>query len=437
MSLQSCAMYQEMWKHQPNIKTSAALAELRLKHPQASRALLSDAMKSYPWLFARLFQELDIGHIPKAIWGQEPRTDREKFDSELYVARAKDLWNTPETASLLVEVAESVETSSPPKQDFDITLDEARHVLSDIPSLISLLPRSFTTMRTSSSDPLPPPDNLLSYTIATDEESYDITLDDSGPPEPGSHSPDLQTPNQELRSLQSYFSRIMPWLGIGGEQSPSNDASDQAEILANQAPYRAGLGAGVGADEIEASGARRLELEQQRLHQSEPTPFSAEQALRRDDPATDGIAPEDVPDPHLHPRVLLGEQLNLTADEMNTLVRRLEGSPSRLPVTLPSTQSNHSSDSETPEPAPYDDARNQRWLAGQGMLRLKDFVADHGADESVWLHDTSVDSSPVTEYVERVRQLETRATRNFILDYVLQQGTSSQVRDLVVRFTER
>ena len=73
------------------------------------------------------------------------------------------------------------------------------------------------------------------------------------------------------------------------------------------------------------------------------------------------------------------------------------------------------------------------------MLRLRDFCAQHGTDESAWNdnhhNDTTsvVDKSIVTEYAERVLQLRQQRSRRFILDYPLTQGTSRDVRALVER----
>lgn len=80
---------------------------------------------------------------------------------ELYISRAKDIWNTPEVVSLIVEIADTLpdgddEAIEPP----EITLDIARHVvLSDIPKATTHLPTRFTSGRISASDPLPPYDS--------------------------------------------------------------------------------------------------------------------------------------------------------------------------------------------------------------------------------------------------------------------------------------
>ena len=91
---------------------------------------------------------------------------------------------------------------------------------------------------------------------------------------------------------------------------------------------------------------------------------------------------------------------------------------------------------EPAEPAADDDHANQRWLAGRGMLQLKDFIAQHGADESVWRGDADVDSTPVWEYVDRIKRLRARQSRDFILNYALKQGAGAEASDLIKRYLE-
>ena len=143
----------------PNSQLSQGLAEFRAGNPGKGKQALYTAVGRFPWVVARLMQENDIPHLPPAIWGQEPRTEREKLHSELYATRAKDIWNTPEAGNLLLEVASALPPSTPSAavDATAISLTEARHVLlSDIPALTSLIPRMYTAQLTSSSDPLPP-----------------------------------------------------------------------------------------------------------------------------------------------------------------------------------------------------------------------------------------------------------------------------------------
>ncbi|CAD0108636.1 unnamed protein product [Aureobasidium uvarum] len=159
-------IFTSKWKHLPNVQLSRALAFIRVGDAAKGKQSLYTAVSRFPWVVARLFQELNIDP-PPSVWGKSPRTDSEKLHSEVYATRAKDLWNTPEASELLVEVSSAVssEVPDPPVVDRDITLDEGRHILmSDTPTLIALLPRSITAKVTSSSDPLPPQTNISTYT---------------------------------------------------------------------------------------------------------------------------------------------------------------------------------------------------------------------------------------------------------------------------------
>ena len=145
------------WKYLPNIQCSLALAYLRLNKQKECRQQMRVAMSRYPWVFCKLAQELDIQPIPKRIWGKLPPTDGHELFTELYIVRTKDLWNTPEVISLLVEVADTLSEGDEPIEPPEITLDIARHVvLSDVPRVTTHLPTRFVSGRISASDPLPP-----------------------------------------------------------------------------------------------------------------------------------------------------------------------------------------------------------------------------------------------------------------------------------------
>ena len=173
--------YGNVWNHLPNIQISLSLAYLRSSQPKLSRQTLALAMHKYPYILSALASSLDISPLPKYLWGKLPSTDAEKLYTELYITRAKDLWNTPETTSLIAEVAETLVhyqpfiSSSPPPAKLEISLEDARHImLLEIPSLIALLPRKFTNMATSSSDVLPPPDSLSSnFTLRAPASAID------------------------------------------------------------------------------------------------------------------------------------------------------------------------------------------------------------------------------------------------------------------------
>jgi hypothetical protein len=148
---------------------SLALAALQLNDAAIARSFLRHSIQHLPWLFCRLFQELNLDVTPPSIWGFAPRTDAENLLSELYVCQTKDLWNTPEATSLLTEVARATkrlqEAMIPKIQDSEITLDIARFIyLDNTPTLMALVPSKLLHRTPNSdSDPLPPDSNTFSY----------------------------------------------------------------------------------------------------------------------------------------------------------------------------------------------------------------------------------------------------------------------------------
>ncbi|MCJ1336779.1 hypothetical protein MMC09_002057 [Bachmanniomyces sp. S44760] len=466
-ALSNCNLYHDQWARFPNVSISTGLAHNKLKHPKESRSCLTKAIQDYPWVFARLFQELGLDNIPKSIWGKSPRSDRERFESEMYVIRAKDLWNTPESISLLVEVVEATNggKDTPINKDA-ITLDEARHVLlSDVPSLISLVPRTYTTMETSSSDPLKPLEDLPSYEITPVSDPHQYTHTSREGPlaavaaavaPSGTNDPTISTANeaQELRGLHSFFSRIMPWLGLGS--STTNDRNPNANLDENslqQTIDQAMEDSDVPPELIESQRARMQELQrlmleaQQRQMRTpdEQEAARAEDVLDHDPSATDANDEDEFFNADLD-RVL--ENMSARLETLNDRTRphnnndepdrshrtQQEAAPGPHVPTTSSSSPPHSPPSLPPtsQPEPYDDNRNQRWLAGQGLLALKTFCIAHGTDESSW-NDTAIDTGIVYEYAARLKKLEKAASRKFILDYALRQGAGAEVRELVVR----
>lgn len=207
LDIANSAFFSTKWRQLANIQLSKGLAFVQTGQDGKGKQALFGAVTKFPHVVARLLQELSID-APPAIWGKQPRTDSEKLHGELYATRAKDLWNTPEASNLLAEVSSAVLAGSePPIVDQEITLNEARHVImSDIPALISNLPRSITTKVTSSSDPLPPPDNLSSYTVTSNTST-------SRPARISSTADNLR----ELDGLYRFFSGIFPWFHRDGQ----------------------------------------------------------------------------------------------------------------------------------------------------------------------------------------------------------------------------
>jgi hypothetical protein len=169
VDLVECDYLQRLWKVPPNLAFSVALAHDKLKQPQKARSTLRNAVKEYPWLAARLCKELDISPIPKPVWGKEPNGDYQELLYQLYAPKAKDLWNTTEATSLLVEICYSFEEELGLGEDpYWLAqvpeVDLARHViLSDDRNLMALLDTRVKSKYTSVSDPLPPDDSIQSY----------------------------------------------------------------------------------------------------------------------------------------------------------------------------------------------------------------------------------------------------------------------------------
>jgi hypothetical protein len=147
---------------------SLALAALQLRDSTKCRELLSDSMNKVPWLFFRLFKELDLD-APPSIWGVEPRTESETLFTEIYVLQTKDLWNTPEATALLMEIAHTIPkvdlSKLPPVDNSQMTLDVVRFVYLDgRPALMAMAPSELLhRSNNSDADPLPPDHNIFSY----------------------------------------------------------------------------------------------------------------------------------------------------------------------------------------------------------------------------------------------------------------------------------
>lgn len=366
-------------KHDPNIDISKSLAEYKLKFAKPCRNTLTHAVTTYPWMFARLFKELNIEHVPPSIWGTEPRTAREKFDCETYVLGAKDLWNTPENIQFLVEaVGYASKNPSPPVSNHPITLSEARHVfLTGNPQLLALLPRSFTSLPSSASDPMPPPDSIESYSTALPQPSRATAAaaytdpfgsdSEDAPPSPLDSSPAtpplVPAPADDSApgGLRGLFSRLMAW------PNPNADPPLQT----NTDPP---------------------------LQANEDTPSQAHDVYEADRIWAERVAEVLANQPEL------GQQATVESDP--------------------------DSESEAPRAEPaYDEDRNKRWLAGQGMQAVKAFVEEHGSDEGRWSADVERENV-VRLYAGRVKLLR-EANRRFILNYALPQGAGRAAKELV------
>ncbi|OQO05240.1 hypothetical protein B0A48_09007 [Cryoendolithus antarcticus] len=232
----------------PNVVLSQGLAEYRGGNKSKGKQALFTAIGRFPWVIARLMQELNL-QPPPGVWGKEPRTDREKLYTDLYAIRAKDLWNTPDFSALLTEIASALplDTPSADPDTADITLNEARQVLvSDQPALIALIPRAYTSQLTSSSDPLPPPNSITSYQTSA------IALTRQTQPDFTSATSNLR----ELQGLYTFFADLFPWFNPSGTDGAAPQPSEEEIERRIQA-------SGVSEDVIVERTQRMMELQRQ------------------------------------------------------------------------------------------------------------------------------------------------------------------------------
>ncbi|KAL1641177.1 hypothetical protein SLS58_006285 [Diplodia intermedia] len=224
INLAQSEFFKKRWADLPNIQLTLGLVQVQANERNKGQQKLYTAIGKYPWVAARLFQELEVNDIPPGIWGKQPHTPYEHLLTELYVIRAKDIWNTPEAKNLLVEVASAVQASGMADPvDIAITRDTARHtILTDNPALIGAVPRSLSSQVQSTSDPLPPHDNLASYDPS---------------PSKASRQREGQTADEmreEYSNLRAFFQSLMPWFqareGNAGEQRAAEQL-DEAPAL--------------------------------------------------------------------------------------------------------------------------------------------------------------------------------------------------------------
>jgi hypothetical protein len=155
------------------IKQTLPLAYLQLKDTEKAKTTLIHGMETLPWLYCSLFSALNLD-APKSIWGIQPRDEDEHLHTEMYIQMTKDLWNTPQTISLLKDaaalatrVADPSTLPSGPRVDLAI----ARFIyLDNTPALMSLVPRGMLHASPNFDfDPLPPPKEQNIFSSPTQE----------------------------------------------------------------------------------------------------------------------------------------------------------------------------------------------------------------------------------------------------------------------------
>lgn len=155
-------------------EASVALACSQAGDQEGATKRLQASATKHPWLYSALYKDLQIEPIPPSIWGKLPPDDGASLLTEMYISRAKDIWNTPEATSFLISAVQSI-PRSPTFTDSPETVIEQecfkeepfiRHViLSEKPNWIGMLPEKPDQDSLRASDPVPPVDNIESYHV--------------------------------------------------------------------------------------------------------------------------------------------------------------------------------------------------------------------------------------------------------------------------------
>lgn len=481
LQLSNCHFYNQKWQRHPNVRISAALAMYKTKQTSESMAELRLAAMDYPWIFARLFSELNIEHSPKSIWGAQPRSERESLECEVYVHGGKDIWNTEENISFLVKALESADMTvlhlRPETQNASITLNEARHVfLSGVPSLIGLIPQKYTSMPITSSDPFTPPDNLTSYVIGIDITGptrifpgflHNLdglpnllrqmhVLEDGVDEE--SIASDEETEAEGFRSMMDYLNPLF-WARNQGDQGSEGDDTDGPQdlmgvlerfapaVMPEQTAFPVSQPVDILHRPRRMAADEEHEDDEDDWHIASSRPASPNLPALEELPgavaANDPLVSNDPAPPNRSPLEDTSDASMILESRLDRLGEHHESGRGPNRDSLMVAYQQHGSAQPEPgdisSPRPYDDERNQRWLAGQGLIRLREFIAAHGVVETAWA-STGVFAEGrqiVEEYAQNMKLLRQQQKRNFILNYVLPQGSSAQVRDLVWREMQR
>ena len=275
LNLSRNSTFSEHLKDMPNINLAQGFAEYRGGNKSKGQQTLFTAVRRFPWVVARLMQELNLDP-PPAVWGKEPRSESERLHSELYAAGAKDIWNTPENTALLLEIASAIPADAPSADVSEAEVEEnaARHVLlSETPSLIALIPKRYTATAGSASDPLPPGDSYPSYL------SSDLSRSSAYRAQAGQRTNhDMANDLRELHTLYDQFSRLLPDFNRDGDvneydlgaldedetrrriEDSGVDVETITQLIHRMRELQTRLGAELEADEFASDSGEELEI---------------------------------------------------------------------------------------------------------------------------------------------------------------------------------
>ncbi|KAK9474612.1 transcriptional repressor TCF25-domain-containing protein [Dipodascopsis tothii] len=157
----------------PNMAFSAALAQHYLAPKTAKGAdALTAAAAKFPWVACHLASAVGVAVPERWTEFENAPSVYQQILTELFVARSKDLWTSPELKSLLQGVLAGPARPAPPAKVLaqrEVDRDLARHVmLANIPGALTLLPRKYTDEEIWGDDVLPPADNVSPYASGDD-----------------------------------------------------------------------------------------------------------------------------------------------------------------------------------------------------------------------------------------------------------------------------
>lgn len=147
-------------------RQTCVLAKVQLNDREGALDDLVKGMETLPWLYSAVCSAINID-TPRAIWGVQPRDEKDTLYTELYIHMAKDLWKRYATDLLKEagEKAQKVDVYGLPRAS-EIPLSIGRFVyLDNTPELMRHVPSSMLHADPNFDyDPLPPPleENIFS-----------------------------------------------------------------------------------------------------------------------------------------------------------------------------------------------------------------------------------------------------------------------------------
>lgn len=228
---------------QDYIRQTLVLARLQQKDAAGAKALAVEGMERLPWLYSSIFKSLNLD-VPKAIWGMQPRDDHEALFTELYIHQTKQLWDNPQTTSLLKEAASLAQKPSldslPPAPTAGRNVGRFVY-LDNTPALMGLVPGGMLHgFPNWDFDPLPPTaeENIFSYESQrlpwNPDRSSDLRLGDLNLERMGGRNA-LQRMLQQMMQqgapaeLRQQLEEAIAQLGLQGQGEGAEEGEGEGE----------------------------------------------------------------------------------------------------------------------------------------------------------------------------------------------------------------